>query len=92
VFKLTKEPVGVGYSYSDDGGVNNSPAAAEDVYAFLALFVSQFKDYSKQDFHIAGESYAGTYLPNIAAVGVSPPSIGHALCPLLVTSEYQSSA
>jgi carboxypeptidase C (cathepsin A) len=35
------QPVGVGYSYSDSGDVNNSPAAAEDVYAFLILFISQ---------------------------------------------------
>jgi cathepsin A (carboxypeptidase C) len=35
------QPVGVGYSYSEDGGINNSPAAAEDVYAFLILFISQ---------------------------------------------------
>jgi len=35
------EPVGVGYSYSDNESVNNSPAAAEDVYAFLILFISQ---------------------------------------------------
>jgi hypothetical protein len=33
------QPVGVGFSYSDEGGVNNSPAAAEDVWAFLQLFV-----------------------------------------------------
>jgi cathepsin A (carboxypeptidase C) len=35
------QPVGVGYSYSDDEQVNNSPAAAEDVYAFLTLFVGK---------------------------------------------------
>ncbi|KAK6904545.1 hypothetical protein I203_105360 [Kwoniella mangroviensis CBS 8507] len=63
------QPIGVGYSYSDGGEqVNNSPAAAEDVYAFLILFISQFREYSKQQFHIAGESYAGTYIPNIASV------------------------
>ncbi|KAK4685115.1 cathepsin A (carboxypeptidase C), partial [Tremellales sp. Uapishka_1] len=61
------QPVGVGYSYSDEGDVNNSPAAAEDVVAFLTIFISNFKTYAKQDFHIAGESYAGTYLPNIAS-------------------------
>jgi cathepsin A (carboxypeptidase C) len=35
------QPVGVGYSYSDDEQVNNSPAAAEDVYAFLTLFIGK---------------------------------------------------
>ncbi|KAJ9103145.1 hypothetical protein QFC21_002567 [Naganishia friedmannii] len=62
------QPVGVGYSYSDDEQVNNSPAAAEDVYAFLTLFVGKYSKYRKNDFHISGESYAGTYLPNIAHV------------------------
>lgn len=67
--------------------MNNSPAAAEDVYAFLVLFISkvififpdaqlranllQFREYSKLDFHVAGESYAGTYIPNIASVRIS---------------------
>lgn len=65
------QPVGVGYSYSDapDGmGIDNSPAAAADVYAFLTLFVGKFDKYRKNPFHISGESYAGTYLPNIAHV------------------------
>ncbi|WWD21011.1 hypothetical protein CI109_105492 [Kwoniella shandongensis] len=62
------QPIGVGYSYADEGEVNNSPAAAEDVYAFLTLFIAQFRAYSEQPFHISGESYAGTYIPNIASV------------------------
>lgn len=38
------------------------------VFAFLTLFISQYTKYAKNDFHISGESYAGTYLPNIASV------------------------
>lgn len=61
------QPVDVGYSYSDNDSVNNSPAAAEDVYAFLQLFFTKFPQYSKLPFTASGESYAGTYLPNIAS-------------------------
>lgn len=41
---------------------------AVDVYAYLQLFLTQFPKYAKLDFHIAGESYAGHYIPAIARV------------------------
>lgn len=56
------QPVNVGYSYSG-GAVSNTIAAGKDVYALLTLFFQQFPEYAKQDFHIAGESYAGHYIP-----------------------------
>lgn len=56
------QPVNVGYSYSG-GAVSNTVAAGKDVYALLTLFFHQFPQYAKQDFHIAGESYAGHYIP-----------------------------
>ncbi|KAL5498606.1 hypothetical protein ACEPAH_1960 [Sanghuangporus vaninii] len=63
------QPVNVGYSYSDDGSsVNNSPAAGEDVLAFLQLFLTRFPKYADAPFHIAGESYGGTYVPNFANI------------------------
>lgn len=59
------QPVNVGFSYSSNR-VKNSRAAAEDVHKFLTLFFDYFPQYSHQDFHIAGESYAGHYIPAIA--------------------------
>ncbi|OIW34035.1 hypothetical protein CONLIGDRAFT_206495 [Coniochaeta ligniaria NRRL 30616] len=56
------QPVNVGYSYSGSA-VSNTVAAGKDVYALLTLFFHQFPQYAKQDFHIAGESYAGHYIP-----------------------------
>lgn len=53
------QPVNVGYSYSK-GSVKNTHAASKDVYAFLTMFFHTFPQYGKQDFHIAGESYAGS--------------------------------
>lgn len=44
------------------------PRHVPSVFAFLSLFISQYSKYAKNDFHISGESYAGTYLPNIATV------------------------
>ena len=63
------QPVNVGYSYSDDGSkVDRSAAAGEDVYAFFQLFFNRFPEYSKAPFHMAAESYGGTYAPNAAAI------------------------
>lgn len=60
------QPVNVGYSYSSSG-VTNTVAAGKDVHAFLKLFFKQFPEYSHLDFHIAGESYAGHYIPVFAS-------------------------
>lgn len=60
------QPVNVGYSYSSSS-VSNTVAAGKDVYALMTLFFKQFPQYAKQDFHIAGESYGGHYLPVFAS-------------------------
>lgn len=51
------QPVEVGYSYADGESINNTPAAAEDVYAFLQLFMAKFPEYASLPFHVAAESY-----------------------------------
>lgn len=66
-----EQPVGVGYSYADKSSVSSTKQAAEDVSAFLELFFTKFQSFSTHDFHIAGESYAGHYIPNIASVIVN---------------------
>ncbi|QKX59439.1 uncharacterized protein TRUGW13939_06573 [Talaromyces rugulosus] len=60
------QPVNVGFSYSGSS-VSETSAAAKDVYALLTLFFKQFPEYATQDFHIAGESYAGHYIPSFAS-------------------------
>ena len=63
------QPVNVGYSYADNGTtVSSSPVAGKDVYAFLELFLNRFPKYADLPFHLAAESYGGTYAPNIANV------------------------
>lgn len=60
------QPVNVGYSYSS-ASVSDTVAAGKDVYALLTLFFKQFPEYAHQDFHIAGESYGGHYVPVFAS-------------------------
>ncbi|KAK2732413.1 hypothetical protein FQN57_002915 [Myotisia sp. PD_48] len=60
------QPVNVGYSYSGSS-VSDTVTAGKDIYALLTLFFKQFPEYAHQDFHIAGESYAGHYIPVFAA-------------------------
>jgi cathepsin A (carboxypeptidase C) len=60
------QPLNVGYSYGDDP-VSDTVAASKDVYALLVLFFKQFPQYSRLEFHIAGESYAGHYIPVFAS-------------------------
>jgi cathepsin A (carboxypeptidase C) len=64
------QPVNVGNSYSQNR-VRSTVAAGKDVYAFLTLFFQQFPEYNGHDFHIAGESYAGHYIPSFASEIIS---------------------
>ncbi|RIB03670.1 Alpha/Beta hydrolase protein, partial [Gigaspora rosea] len=59
------QPTNTGYSYGGDN-VTDTSTAALDVYAFLQIFFQEFHNYAKLDFHIAGESFSGHWIPAIA--------------------------
>lgn len=61
------QPINVGFSYTNGEQVSNTVDAANDVYAFLQLFLTTYKQYKDLDFHVTGESYAGHYVPAIGA-------------------------
>ncbi|KAK2757584.1 hypothetical protein FQN54_004553 [Arachnomyces sp. PD_36] len=90
------QPVNVGYSYSGQA-VTDTVAAGKDVYALLTLFFKQFPEYASQDFHIAGESYAGHYIPVFASeilahkkrnINLQSVLIGNGLTDPLTQYEY----
>lgn len=60
-----EQPLGVGFSYGKEK-VSSTHIAGKDVYIFLELFFQKFPHLRRNDFHIAGESYAGHYIPQIA--------------------------
>ncbi|XP_057845713.2 putative serine carboxypeptidase-like 23 [Cryptomeria japonica] len=63
-------PAGVGFSYSrnkSDYDQNGDAQTAEDNYSFLVNWFNRYPNYKNRDFYIAGESYAGNYIPQLAA-------------------------
>lgn len=64
-----ESPAGVGFSYSNrtsDYGRNGDRKTASDNYVFLRNWLERFPEYKTYDFYIAGESYAGHYVPQLA--------------------------
>ncbi|XP_072985736.1 serine carboxypeptidase-like 35 [Typha latifolia] len=62
-------PVGVGFSYTNrslDLKELGDRITAEDSYSFLQNWFRKFPRFKSHDFFIAGESYAGHYVPQLA--------------------------
>lgn len=66
---FVESPAGVGFSYSNtssDYAKFGDTQTALDAYAFLVGWFDRFPQYKTHDFYIAGESYAGHYVPQLA--------------------------
>ncbi|KAL3348418.1 hypothetical protein AABB24_021866 [Solanum stoloniferum] len=66
---FVESPAGVGFSYSNtssDVTIGGDRKTANDNYRFLINWLERFPEYKNRDFYIAGESYAGHYVPQLA--------------------------
>ncbi|KAK8925696.1 Serine carboxypeptidase 24 [Platanthera zijinensis] len=64
-----ESPVGVGFSYtntSSDLNKSGDQRTAEDSLIFLIRWMERFPQYKHRQLYIAGESYAGHYIPQLA--------------------------
>ncbi|KAF8108100.1 hypothetical protein N665_0115s0106 [Sinapis alba] len=66
-----ESPVGVGFSYSNttsDYQKLDDDFTARDAFTFLCNWFEKFPEHKGNTFYIAGESYAGKYVPELAQV------------------------
>nr|XP_043626445.1 serine carboxypeptidase-like 31 [Erigeron canadensis] len=66
-----ESPVGVGFSYSNttsDYDNLGDDFTANDTYNFLHNWFEKYPSYRTRMFYIAGESYAGKYVPELAGL------------------------
>ncbi|XP_022955040.1 serine carboxypeptidase-like 31 [Cucurbita moschata] len=64
-----ESPIGVGFSYTNtttDYHNLGDEFTANDAYTFLQNWFLKFPSYKNHTFYIAGESYAGKYVPELA--------------------------
>lgn len=61
-----ESPGGVGFSKSKRNNTYDDETSAEDNYRALIDFFRKFPNLKKNDFYIAGESYAGVYIPYLS--------------------------
>ncbi|CAK9172924.1 unnamed protein product [Ilex paraguariensis] len=63
-----ESPAGVGFSYSNTTSdyVTGDRQTAADSFTFILNWLERFPEYKTRDFFIAGESYAGHYVPQLA--------------------------
>ncbi|KAJ1292174.1 hypothetical protein BS78_02G372100 [Paspalum vaginatum] len=64
-----ESPAGVGFSYSNttaDYSRSGDNKTADDALLFLLGWMDKFPEYKGRDFYLAGESYAGHYVPQLA--------------------------
>ncbi|KAL4035232.1 hypothetical protein IC575_003913 [Cucumis melo] len=62
-------PAGVGLSYSTNhtNYITGDLQTASDTHTFLLKWFKEFPEFVKNPFYIAGESYAGIYVPTLAS-------------------------
>ncbi|PKA49127.1 Serine carboxypeptidase II-3 [Apostasia shenzhenica] len=66
-----ESPAGVGFSYSNtssDYKRTGDASTAADGFRFLINWLERFPQYKSRDFFIAGESFAGHYIPQLASL------------------------
>ncbi|BGP12710.1 hypothetical protein JCM10213_008848 [Rhodosporidiobolus nylandii] len=85
------QPAGTGFSYvTKNDDVRELADAAQHVVTFLSNFYRVFPEFANMDTYIAGESYAGQYIPYIADAILKTTAVNTRLKGLLIGNGWIS--
>ncbi|GAA5922521.1 uncharacterized protein JCM15063_003331 [Sporobolomyces koalae] len=85
------QPAGTGYSYvTKNDNVRELAESAEQVVKFLENLYLIFPEYASMDTYLAGESYAGQYIPYIASAIQRSATVSTPLKGLLIGNGWIS--
>lgn len=65
-YLVIDQPVGVGLSYGNTSSYQNESEAMDQLYRALRLFYQRYPELLSHPLYIAGQSYAGKYIPQLA--------------------------
>ncbi|XP_053204748.1 lysosomal protective protein-like [Panonychus citri] len=73
-----ESPSGVGYSYSDSGNYSHSDDSTSlDTLLAMKSWFNKFQAFENHSFYLAGESYAGVYIPTLSVRLLEEPDINY---------------
>ncbi len=64
-YMIIDQPAGVGYSYGEDSYQNEAQAMDQLAYA-VTVYFQKHPEHAQKPLYLAGESYAGKYIPQLA--------------------------
>ncbi|KAH9471981.1 hypothetical protein Pst134EA_002609 [Puccinia striiformis f. sp. tritici] len=83
------QPAGTGYSFVNIGDdVRELAEAAEQVVVFMKNFYKVFPEFSKIDTYLAGESFAGQYIPYFAQAILDTAALSTPLMGLIMGNPW----
>lgn len=65
-YLVIDQPAGVGFSYGNKTSYRNETEAMDELYNAINLFFKRHPELASKHLYLAGESYAGKYLPQLA--------------------------
>ncbi|WP_133128690.1 S10 family serine carboxypeptidase-like protein [Legionella nagasakiensis] len=78
-YLVIDQPAGVGFSYGKQNSYLNESQAMDQLHHAVKFFFAKYPEWASRPLYLAGESYAGKYLPQLAVRILSDNQSGQSI-------------